>query len=185
MVWILFRPLWALAQLNTFLALRWYQIGSPNPSNSQHQLPWREDLGSFHAALKKKAIWNEVCCHNSLIYRQHAWHVEKKGIYGALLSIIKGYIYFSTAGMYCGQGIVYCKLGQLGLFFGSFFWLVYHSSPHFLDGYRMVLLLICQVSSIMFLSFQTCFCLFCSSFFVPIRTSLLIFIGIWWHRISK
>ena len=31
--------------------------------------------------------------------------MEKKGIYGALLSIIKGYIYFSTAtGMYCGAG---------------------------------------------------------------------------------
>ena len=110
----------------------------PSWSNSQNQLPWREDRGSFHAALKKKAIWNEVCCHNSLIYRQHAWHVEKEGIYGALLSIIKGYIYFSTVGMYCGQGLMYCKLGQLGLFFGSFFWLVYHASPHFLDGYRMV-----------------------------------------------
>ena len=129
----------------------------PNPSNSQHQLPWREDLGSFHAALKKKAIWNEVCCHNSLIYRQHAWHVEKKRIYGALLSIIKGYIYFSTAaGMYCGQGIMYCKLGQLGLFF----WFIFLAclpflSPHFLDGYRMVLLLICQVSSILFLSLES------------------------------
>ena len=65
--------------------------------------------------------------------------MEKEGIYGALLSIIKGYIYFSIAGMYCGQGIMYCKLGQLGLFFGSFFWLVYLASPHFLDGNRMVI----------------------------------------------
>ena len=65
------------------------------------------------------------------------------------------YTYFSTAGMYCGHGIMYCKLGQLGLFFGSFFWFVYHSSPHFLDGYRMVLLLICQVSSILFLSLES------------------------------
>ena len=65
-------------------------------NNSQTSLQERRGSRELSCCLQKKAISNEVCCHNSLIYRQHAWHVEKDGIYGALLSIIKGYIYFTT-----------------------------------------------------------------------------------------
>ena len=109
---------------------------------------------------KESPFENQVCCHNSLIYRQHAWHVEKKGIYGALLSIIKGYIYFSTAGLYCGQGIMYCKLGQLGLFFWFiFFGLFTIPLLTFLMGIEWCCYLFARFLTILFLFYHSFICL--------------------------
>ena len=45
---------------------------------------------------KESPFENQVCCHNSLIYRQHAWHAERERE-GRFMghSILKSYYYTS------------------------------------------------------------------------------------------